>query len=44
MFYVRKRACKESSQKSKERETITMEFQKNVPVPNITTNNVYYKR
>lgn len=44
MFYVRKRACKESSQKSKERETIAMEFQKNVPVPNITTNDVYYKR
>lgn len=44
MFYVRKRASKESSQKSKERETIAMDFQKNVPVPNITTNDVYYKR
>ncbi|XP_046665800.1 uncharacterized protein LOC124357790 [Homalodisca vitripennis] len=44
MFYIRKRASKQRSQQSKEVETIAMDFQKNLPVPHITTNDVYYKR
>lgn len=44
MFYIRKRASKAKSQMSNEHETITMDFQKNLPVPNISTNDVYYKR
>lgn len=44
MFYIRKRESKAKSKASKERESITMDFQKNLPVPNITTNDVYYKR
>lgn len=44
MFYVRKRASRLASQKTSERESIAMDFQKNLPTPNITTNDVYYKR
>lgn len=44
MFYVRKRSSRLASQKSRERVSIEMDFQKNLPTPNITTNDVYYKR
>lgn len=44
MFYVRKRESRLNSQKEVTKEAIAMDFQKNLPVPNITTNDVYYKR
>ncbi|KAG8269666.1 hypothetical protein J6590_102701 [Homalodisca vitripennis] len=44
MFYVSKRSSRLASHKSKERESIGMDFQKNLPTLNITTNDVYYKR
>lgn len=44
MFYIRKRESRLSSQKSNDRESIAMDYQKNLPTPNITTNDVYYKR
>ena len=43
-FYKRKRAAKNKSMQSEEFEAITMDFAKNLPMPNITTNDVYYKR
>ncbi|CAH1100705.1 unnamed protein product [Psylliodes chrysocephalus] len=43
-FYKRKRAARLNSQKSTEKEAIAIDFQKKLPVPNISTNDVYYKR
>lgn len=44
MFYDRKREARKKSMKSKEFAAVAMDFQKNLPIPNITTNDVYYKR
>jgi hypothetical protein len=43
-FYNRKRNAKAKAKSNIEYEAIAMDFQKNVPLPNITTNDVYYKR
>lgn len=44
MFYKRKRETRVQCQASSIREAIAMDFQKNLSMPNITTNDVYYKR
>ncbi|XP_072402450.1 uncharacterized protein [Diabrotica undecimpunctata] len=44
VFYARKRAARKRSMKVTDYESIAMDFQKNLPLPNITTNDVYYKR
>lgn len=43
-FYRQKRIAKKQAQKCKEFEAIAMDFGKNLPIPNISTNDVYYKR
>lgn len=43
-FYDRKKKAKLRSREKEEVESLTMDFQKNLPTPNITTNIVYYKR
>ncbi|KAK9681276.1 hypothetical protein QE152_g38442 [Popillia japonica] len=43
-FYIRKRIEKKKSRTSNDYEAITMDYCKNLPTPNITTNDVYYKR
>lgn len=43
-FYKRKREAKQTARKSDIFEAITMDYCKNLPTPNITTNDVYYKR
>lgn len=44
VFYVRKIQAKCKSRKSESLESLTMDFQKNLPTPNISTIIVYYKR
>lgn len=44
VFYDRKRAAKKKARKEESFEAITMDFSKNLPTPNIATNDVYYKR
>lgn len=43
-FYIRKRNAKKNARKQVTFEAITMDYSKNLPTPNITTNDVYYKR
>ena len=43
-FYNRKKTARISSRKYETKEAICMDFQKNLPVPNITTTDVYYRR
>lgn len=43
-FYVEKRSARKHAMKNKEFEAITMDYGKNLPIPNITTGEVYYKR
>lgn len=43
-FYTRKREAKNTSRKDLTKEAICMDFAKNLPTPNISTNDVYYKR
>lgn len=43
-FYSRKKAAKLSCRVNQNKEAICMDFAKNLPVPNISTNDVYYKR
>ncbi|XP_050311864.1 uncharacterized protein LOC126747345 [Anthonomus grandis grandis] len=43
-FYARKRHAKIQSRKNESIEAITMDFSRNLSTPNITTNDVYYKR
>lgn len=43
-FYNRKRKAKYSSKINQNHEAVCMDFAKNLPVPNLTTNDVYYKR
>lgn len=44
VFYKRKRETRIQCQSSSQKEAIAMDFQKNLSMPNITTNDVYYKR
>lgn len=43
-FYDRKRAARLEAQQNPQIEAIAMDFEKNLPVPNIQTNDVYYRR
>lgn len=43
-FYVRKRKARLRAGNEKNFEAIAMDYQKNISLPNITTNDVYYKR
>lgn len=43
-FYDRKRKAKKRARKEENFEAITMDYSKNLPTPNITTNDVYFKR
>lgn len=43
VFYNRKRVAKRNSQKSETEEAVCFDFGKNLCVPNISTNDVYYK-
>nr|XP_023012891.1 uncharacterized protein LOC111502940 [Leptinotarsa decemlineata] len=43
-FYNRKKRSKFASRKDKSQESICMDFGKKFPLPNISTNDVYYKR
>lgn len=43
-FYDKKRNARKKARKEKEFECIAMDYQKNISLPNITTNDVYYKR
>lgn len=43
-FYKRKREAKRDCQQSIDKEAICLVFAKNLLAPNITTNDVYYKR
>lgn len=43
-FYSLKRKYRKQSQKEAKIEAIAMDFQKNLPTPNITTSDVYYRR
>lgn len=43
-FYERKRKARLESRRNVLKAAICMDYQKNLPLPNITTNDVYYKR
>lgn len=43
-WYALKRKSKLTAKKDKTREAIVFDYAKNYPVPNVTTNDVYYKR
>lgn len=43
-FYSIKTKCRKEARKKEEFEAVTMDFQKNLPTPNITTSDVYYRR
>lgn len=43
-FYKLKKKAKLDAQKDKTKEAIAMDYQKNLPLPNISTNDVYYRR
>lgn len=43
-FYDRKRLAKNFARKRTDSEAICFDFMKNLPVPNITTNDTYYRR
>ena len=44
VFYQHKRACRAKAQKQPTHGAICMDYQKQLPVPNVTTNDVYYSR
>ncbi|XP_046678028.1 uncharacterized protein LOC124365935 [Homalodisca vitripennis] len=44
VFYKRKTRAKQLCKQSVEHEAISMDFGKNLQLPNITTNDIYYKR
>ena len=44
MFYARKRKARKESKSVAEQETICVDYQKNLPLPNISSNDVYYRR
>lgn len=43
-FYVRKRKARLAARNDKKIEAICMDFAKNISIPNLNTNDVYYKR
>ncbi|KAJ8893145.1 hypothetical protein PR048_005728 [Dryococelus australis] len=43
VFYERKRTARQRRMKNESHKAITFDFQKNVPMPNLTTNDVYYR-
>lgn len=43
-FYRRKTADRKKARSTVDFEAIAMDYQKNIPLPNITTNDVYYRR
>ncbi|XP_072401358.1 uncharacterized protein [Diabrotica undecimpunctata] len=43
-FYDRKRSARKKAMKTVEMEAIALDYQKNLNLPNITTNDAYYKR
>lgn len=43
-FYNRKRQAKRKAMRHTEFAAVAMDYQKNLPLPNISTNDVYYKR
>lgn len=43
-FYEIKRKARKNSKRTPEVMCIAMDFQKNLPIPNLSTNDVYYKR
>lgn len=43
-FYKRKRASRSKAQTDESHLSICMDYQKNLPAPNISTNDVYYRR
>lgn len=44
VFYSRKREAKEASRRDAKKEAICLDYAKNLPIPNIPTNDVYYSR
>lgn len=44
VFYDRKSAARLKAQKYNFKDAIVMDFDKNLPVPNLTTSDVYYSR
>ena len=44
IFYQRKRQSRTNAQQSETHAAFCMDFQKNLPAPNLSTNDVYYKR
>lgn len=44
VFYDRKKQSGEKARKNFDFEAVAFDFQKNMPLPNITTNDVYYRR
>lgn len=44
VFYQRKKLARKQAMKRVDFECIAMDFQKNLPMPNLSTNDVYYKR
>lgn len=44
VFYQRKKLARKQAIKQVDFECIAMDFQKNLPMPNLSTNDVYYKR
>lgn len=43
-FYDRKRVATQTSKSSVHKEAICFDFGRNLPIPNVSTNDVYYKR
>lgn len=43
-FYQRKKDARKKAKSSVEYEALCLDYQRNLPIPNITTNDVYYKR
>lgn len=44
VFYRKKRAARLTSRSCSQRQAICMDYQKNLHLPNVTTNDVYYRR
>ncbi|CAH1114837.1 unnamed protein product [Psylliodes chrysocephalus] len=44
VFYQRKKLARKQAMKQVDFECIAMDFQKNLPMPNLSTNEIYYKR
>ena len=44
VFYTRKASARESSQRTRDTLAVAFDYWKNLPCPNVTTNDVYYRR